>query len=595
MPNFSKTRWRSLVISFVVALSLLAVACGGDSGTSSSQSQSTSDPTASPSSTATASGSTGTTADATATPPAVAKFELDSDSGQAPFAPVITNLSENSDSFTWDFGDGSDSSSTESPSHSYTKSGSFVLELTVDEGGGSAKFTQTITVEPGPLAGLQITPSEVSVPANETFKFSADGVDEFGNAVEDVDLAWSASEEAGSIDSAGLFTATTMAGNYSKSVTVSSDGGAQQASIDVVVDPGPPTEISLEPTVISLEIGGSQELTLKVSDEFGNDISDPLASWKVESAIGSIDDNDVFTAGTKSGVYNEGITVDVVSGSTALSATAVLGVDPDPLASITVIPSIPIVRKNETLKLEATGADKYGNTIPKVAFLWDSAGLNVDSTGKVIAGEQEGLFQVTVQASYKGSQESVTLNIGVPPVLMPLEDMSSRRISHTATLLNDGTVLILGGNRSSGTPEIFDPSTNKFTPIAKGLGTRHGHTATLLQDGTVLLVSGACADRTAEIYDPSTGIYSNTTGDLSQGRRDHSATLLNSGKVLISGGACETSDWSRIGQAEVYDPDTGTFSQTVGEMIFPPVRTCRRTPVNRRRIDCPWARLIGMY
>jgi len=130
----------------------------------------------------------------------------------------------------------------------------------------------------------------------------------------------------------------------------------------------------------------------------------------------------------------------------------------------------------------------------------------VDSAGKVTAGKPEGLLQVTVQASYKGSEESATFNVGVPPVFIPLEEMSSKRISRFATLLNDGMVLIVGGNNTNGTVEIFEPSTNKFTPIAKTIGNRTGHTATLLQDSTVLIVSGTCIDHSAEIYDPTTGL-----------------------------------------------------------------------------------------
>ena len=569
MPNFSKARRRSLLISFVVVLSLLAIACGGDSGTSSSQSQSTSNATTPPSSTATTSGSTETSADAVATPPAIAKFELDSDSGQAPFTPVITNLSENSDSFTWDFGDGSDSSSSESPSHPYTKSGSFVLELTVGDGEGSAKFTQTITVEPGPLAILQITPSEVAVPADESFKFSAEGFDEFGNAIENVDFAWTASEDAGSIDSTGLFNAATTAGEYSNSVTVNSDDGAHQASINVIVEPGPPISITLNPADLVLDIGASQEIILEATDEFGNEISNPLSSWKVAAEVGSIDGNGVVIAGTKAGVYPEGIRVDVVSGTTALSATVFLEVVAGPLASIDVLPAFPVVKKNETLSLKATGLDQYGNAIRHLAFLWNSDNLSVDSTGKVSIENQVGVHQVTVHASYRGSEQSALVEVYISSQWIPLENLSARRSNHTATLLKDGNVLIVGGDSSSRTAEIYDPVTRTFSKTGNTGSNRSEHTATLLLDGRVLIVGAACSDVRAELYDPSSRTFSFTKGSLEQGRVAHTATTLNDGKVLIAGGYCRGDRTQEIGSAEIFDPSTGAFTRTKGDLVIP--------------------------
>ncbi|MFZ9888057.1 MAG: kelch repeat-containing protein, partial [Myxococcota bacterium] len=86
------------------------------------------------------------------------------------------------------------------------------------------------------------------------------------------------------------------------------------------------------------------------------------------------------------------------------------------------------------------------------------------------------------------------------------------------------------------------------SPQAEG---RYFHTATLLQDGRVLLVGGANTDagpgtssqellasQSAELFDPGTGTFA-PAGTLSSPRMFHSATLLYDGRVAIAGGAQE--------------------------------------------------------
>jgi hypothetical protein len=90
---------------------------------------------------------------------------------------------------------------------------------------------------------------------------------------------------------------------------------------------------------------------------------------------------------------------------------------------------------------------------------------------------------------------------------------------------------------------------------------RYLHTATLLPNGKVLIcggISGIGADRmpldTAELYDPETGTFT-AMGRMTTPRAGHTATLLANAKVLIAGGST----------AELYDPSTGAFTAT-GEM-----------------------------
>src|SRR5262245_21919555 len=63
---------------------------------------------------------------------------------------------------------------------------------------------------------------------------------------------------------------------------------------------------------------------------------------------------------------------------------------------------------------------------------------------------------------------------------------------------------------------------------------RSGYTATLLQNGKVLVAGGQDSSgvlASAELYDPIFGTWT-VTGSLSTGRRFHTVTLLPNGKVL---------------------------------------------------------------
>ncbi|CAF1400994.1 unnamed protein product [Adineta steineri] len=146
-------------------------------------------------------------------------------------------------------------------------------------------------------------------------------------------------------------------------------------------------------------------------------------------------------------------------------------------------------------------------------------------------------------------------------------DMHYGRKWHTATVLKNGQVLVTGGHdlpfNTINSAEIYDPSTDTWKVVGSMNYKRYFHTATLLTNGKVLVAGGLDNDdnmvNSTELFDPSTESWT-ITGNMTQGRYLHTASLLKSGKVLVSGGGSFTSEFST--DAELYDFSTGMWTNT---------------------------------
>jgi len=137
-----------------------------------------------------------------------------------------------------------------------------------------------------------------------------------------------------------------------------------------------------------------------------------------------------------------------------------------------------------------------------------------------------------------------------PGTFSPAGSLTAAREGHTATLLPDGRVLVIGGGsrddgHALGSVEAWDPVSFAFSPAGSLTAAREGHTATLLSDGRVLVIGGYDGGdqvfASAEVRDPASGSFS-AAATLQHARSNHTATLLPDGRVLVVGG------WDGTGQ-----------------------------------------------
>ena len=161
--------------------------------------------------------------------------------------------------------------------------------------------------------------------------------------------------------------------------------------------------------------------------------------------------------------------------------------------------------------------------------------------------------------------EATTYPLMVDPGFETTGSMTTARYDHTATLLNDGRVLVVGGNAPNGIQsgaEVWNAGS--FSAAGTMSTARRAHTATLLSDGRVLVVGGLANGSTylssAEAWDG--GSFS-PAGSMATTRSVHASTLLADGRVLAVGGYSGT---AYLSSAEAWDG--GSFSPA-GSMTTP--------------------------
>jgi len=179
--------------------------------------------------------------------------------------------------------------------------------------------------------------------------------------------------------------------------------------------------------------------------------------------------------------------------------------------------------------------------------------------------------------------EGAVAPIVVDPAWSTLPSLGSARMRHSAVLLNNGKLLVVGGETMSGgalvgvtAVELFDPTTRAWKRVGtlRNALTR-GYTVTTLADGDVLIAGGETSlntsvstverYRTKDERMATAGEVANLPGP----RALHGAVLLGDGKVLLFGGTHADTSFATT---YLYDPTANTWS------VKPSMAFARRDP-----------------
>jgi hypothetical protein len=401
--------------------------------------------------------------------------------------------------------------------------------------GGSSTSSSSPT-PPASLINVTVTPSSITVLRDATQAFTAEVTGTTNTAV-----TWSVEESSGgTIDGAGLYTPPQNgAGTFYVIARSQANPGASGAAAVTV----PMPQVTIAPVTVTLPPGGTRTFAATVSG-----LTNTAVNFTIQqSAGGVINSAGLYTAPTAAGFY------DVVA--TSIEETAVTA-----SATVTVTTS--------SSRFTPTGSLNEARGLHTATLLPDN---------KVLVAYGSNSSSYTNAAGYVGLSSIEVYDPGIGTFTEIVGDDGAGVYGHTATLLQNGEVLLAGGfvnsvwdyggsSSSANGAGLYDSATGVFSGTGNMTANRGDHTATLLANGKVLIAGGADQDPTgtglasAELYDPSTGTFTQT-GSMAVGRFLHTATLLQNGKVLIVGGAL-TSASDPVATAEVYDPSTGIFTMT---------------------------------
>ena len=140
----------------------------------------------------------------------------------------------------------------------------------------------------------------------------------------------------------------------------------------------------------------------------------------------------------------------------------------------------------------------------------------------------------------------------------PVSRMCGPRLAHSAVVLADGRVLVVGG---SVPPEVFDPRSGEWHPTSSSSGAFGFASAQRLIDGRVLVTGSSPGNPVnAEIYDPVTDRWV-VTGRMNFDRVMHSSVRMADGRVLVAGGDF---DGASAVISELFDPATERWTAVGG-------------------------------
>jgi uncharacterized protein YjdB len=267
-----------------------------------------------------------------------------------------------------------------------------------------------IAVVNASATSMSVVPGSASITLGRTAQLSVELRDQAGNVLPASATQWSSANPAiAAVNGSGLVTAV---GSGSTDIIAQSSGLTARSSITVIQ--ASIASISLSPSALQLQVGGSQQLQATVRDAGGNLVSNAAVSWSSSNpGVASVSATGLASA------VGAGSAVITATSSGVSSAASVSVANPPPAAvsSVQVTFNSPSLMVGQSTQAMATAYDSQGNVLAGRSVTWISSDVplaTVSSSGLVTAIASG---SATIVAKIDGIVGIATLSINAPAAL----------------------------------------------------------------------------------------------------------------------------------------------------------------------------------
>ena len=296
----------------------------------------------------------------------------------------------------------------------------------------SAAAILTVTGAPSIMTSANLTPlNPTAILTGQSQQFSATGLDQFGNMMQGLNVAYTSSDATvATIDANGKATASfTHPGTTVISATVN---GVPTKPSTLVVNPAPSVLYSVvitpngttDPAIPTIPALTAFKFTAYEYDQFNQPLSVPLA-WSINNGNATViaGNTEGALSGTVTGVTPGLVTISIsvpsVPSFTIPSFQVTIGNPPPPvLTMIHVSPTHATFNVGDTQQFTAKGKDQYGDPFTisgPVVWTAPTDGTSSVSAGGLVTGLVEGMSSVTATVGTLSGTAFFTLTTPPPP------------------------------------------------------------------------------------------------------------------------------------------------------------------------------------